>query len=422
MMNTEEIVQVLKNRSDLSDYEYTKVTKHASELFFVKKKMELNRVVNTDTISIQVYKDVEDKRGSSMIAVTSADDASSLDAKITAAVKKAETALNPYYPLASNQASLINASKQNESLNDIALKVAEVIDEANQSSESWLNATEIFVYVTRTEFMNSNDVHHVDTKLSVEFETIPTSSHENEEFESYKYYRNNTFDKASIENDIRDILHLVKQRSIAKHIDTVNITKDTPVYMYGEMANLIVGNIMENASYASHVMQSNHYAIDKPVSNTKFDMILKGQIEGAANASAFDNHGVVLKETEIIHDGINTNLFGDIQYGHYLNAKEITGSYPVAEIKAKNTVDALQPHLIIDHFSAPQLESASGYFGGEVRLARYFDGEKYIPLTGFSITGNIYDALQDVEFSCENTTTQKYQGPKYFIFKNLNIA
>ena len=422
MMNTEEIVQVLKNRSDLSDYEYTKVTKHASELFFVKKKMELNRVVNTDTISIQVYKDVEDKRGSSMIAVTSADDASSLDAKITAAVKKAETALNPYYPLASNQASLINASKQNESLNDIALKVAEAIDEANQSSESWLNATEIFVYVTRIEFMNSNDVHHVDTKLSVEFETIPTSSHENEEFESYKYYRNNTFDKASIENDIRDILHLVKQRSIAKHIDTVNITKDTPVYMYGEMANLIAGNIMENTSYASHVTQSNHYDIDKPVSNTKFDMILKGQIEGAANARAFDNHGVVLKETEIIHDGINTNLFGDIQYGHYLNAKEITGSYPVAEIKAKNTVDALQPHLIIDHFSAPQLESASGYFGGEVRLARYFDGEKYIPLTGFSITGNIYEALQDVEFSSENTTTQKYQGPKYFIFKNLNIA
>ena len=151
-------------------------------------------------------------------------------------------------------------------------------------------------------------------------------------------------------------------------------------------------------------------------------MILKGQIEGAANARAFDNHGVVLKETEIIHDGINTNLFGDIQYGHYLNAKEITGSYPVAEIKAKNTVDALQPHLIIDHFSAPQLESASGYFGGEVRLSRYFDGEKYIPLTGFSITGNIYEALQDVEFSSENTTTQKYLGPKYFIFKNLNIA
>ena len=380
MMNTEEIVQVLKNHSDLSDYEYTKVTKNASELFFVKKKMELNRVVNTDTVSIVVYKDVDDKRGSSMIAVTSADDADSLNAKITAAVKKAETALNPYYPLASNQTSLIKESANKESLNAIALKAAEAIDEANQSSESWLNATEIFVYVTRTEFLNSNDVHHVDTKLSVEFETIPTSSHNNEEFESYKYYRNNTFDKASIEQDIRDILHLVKQRSIARTIDTVNITKDTPVYMYGEMANLIVGNIMENTSYASHVTQSNHYDIDKPVSNTKFDMILKGQIE------------------------------------------QITGSYPVAEIKAKNTVDALQPHLIIDHFSAPQLESASGYFGGEVRLARYFDGEKYIPLTGFSITGNIYEALQDVEFSSENTTTQKYQGPKYFIFKNLNIS
>lgn len=123
MMNTEEIVQVLKNHSDLSDYEYTKVTKNASELFFVKKKMELNRVVNTDTVSIVVYKDVDDKRGSSMIAVTSADDADSLNDKITAAVKKAETALNPYYPLASNQASLIKESANKESLNAIALKL-----------------------------------------------------------------------------------------------------------------------------------------------------------------------------------------------------------------------------------------------------------------------------------------------------------
>ena len=143
MMNTEEIVQVLKNHSDLSDYEYTKVTKNASELFFVKKKMELNRIVNTDTVSIVVYKDVDDKRGSSMIAVTSADDADSLNAKITAAVKKAETALNPYYPLASNQTSLIKESANKESLNAIALKAAEAIDEVNQSSESWLNATEI---------------------------------------------------------------------------------------------------------------------------------------------------------------------------------------------------------------------------------------------------------------------------------------
>ena len=101
--------------------------------------------------------------------------------------------------------------------------------------------------------------------------------------------------------------------------------------------------------------------------------------------------------------------------------KEITGSYPVAEIKAKNTVDALQPHLIIDHFSAPQLESASGYFGGEVRLARYFDGEKYIPLTGFSLQETSMKHKM-LNFPVKILTTQKYQGPKYFIFKNLNIA
>ena len=47
MMNTEEIVQVLKNHSDLSDYEYTKVTKNASELFFViTRHLHMKAVLN----------------------------------------------------------------------------------------------------------------------------------------------------------------------------------------------------------------------------------------------------------------------------------------------------------------------------------------------------------------------------------------
>ena len=68
------------------------------------------------------------------------------------------------------------------------------------------------------------------------------------------------------------------------------------------------------------------------------------------------------------------------------------------------------------------MEDSSGYFGGEVRLARYFDGEKYVPLTSFTVSGNIYKSLKNVKFSNEMTTTRSYKGPKYFIFNDLDIS
>ncbi len=420
MMKIEDIITILKNNHEISDYEINHETKHSSELFFVKKKMELNRIVHTENISITIYKDVEDKRGSSSIVVTSADDKESLEKKINSALQKAKTALNPWFALAKDQKVNVELDK-NISLNDIALSVGDTIMKVNNDN-GWLNATEIFVYITEHEFLNSNDVKDSETKLSVEFETIPTSSDGKEEYELYKYYRNNQFDAKSIEDDIQDILKLVALRGQAKKMSEMNIDKNVPIYMYGDMNALILKNIKDNTSYQANVMKSNHYNVNEPISNTKFDVIMKGNIDGVAASRSFDDHGVVLNEVKLIEDGAVKQLHGDIQFGQYLKVERPTGDYPIAEIIPQTSVAMEGPHLIIDHFSAPQLEQASGYFGGEVRLARYFDGEKYIPLTGFSISGDVYEAMKDIAFSKEETVTTYYKGPKYFIFKNLTIS
>lgn len=420
MMKMEDILTVLKSNNDISDYEINLQRKHSSELFFVKKKMELNRIVHTENITITIYKDVEDKRGSSSIVVTSADDLESLQKKIDSAIIKAQTALNPWYPLAKDQQIHVHTDNS-ISLNDISIEVGNTIMQID-NKDGWLNATEIFVSINEEEFINSNDVKNTQSKLSIEFETIPTCSDGKEEYELYKYYRNNQFDASSIKKEIEEILYLASLRGQAKKLSEVNIDTTVPVYMYGEMNNLILRNIKENTSYISNVTHANHYACNKPVSNTAFDLTLKGCIDGVSASSHFDEHGMVLKETKIIENGVLKQLHGDIQYGHYLKQESPTGTYPVAEVIANEGIESKQPHLIIDHFSAPQLENQSGYFGGEVRLARYFDGEKYIPLTGFSVSGNIYEAMNDINFSKEVTTTSHYKGPKYFIFKNLVIS
>ena len=56
-----------------------------------------------------------------------------------------------------------------------------------------------------------------------------------------------------------------------------------------------------------------------------------------------------------------------------------------------------EPYLEILGFSAFQLDSFSGFYGGEVRLALYFDGKKLTPVSGFSISGNLFDDFKNMK-------------------------
>lgn len=80
-----------------------------------------------------------------------------------------------------------------------------------------------------------------------------------------------------------------------------------------------------------------------------------------------------------------------------------------------------EPHILCVYFSSPQLDNYSGYYGGEVRLGFYFDGQKYTPVTGFSISGNIHKDKNKFRFSKEIETNRGYRGPKYIYVKDMTI-
>lgn len=420
MMTLEEVKNILES-SEANAYEIKDTKKISSELFFVLKKLEINRATKTEALKAKVYVDVDDQRGSSVIVVTSADTKETLEKKAALAISKAKIALNPYFPLAKNQEK-VHVTVKDTSLNETALKVAEAIMKADHYDKGWINSTEIFVSKSCISFVNSEGVEQYAEKLSVEFEIIPTWSNEKEEYELYLYYQNNELDEDAITKQVENILALSKNRSEAKNIAELELPKDIPVVMYGEMNELIAYKVFrEETSYKALVTHSTHYQKGDAISNTKFDITLKATILGVYHGKNFDSNGVTLTEKEIVKDGVLVDNHGDIQFGYYAKADNATGDYTAMEIKAKGIDFENKPYLKIDYFSAPQYEM-SGYFGGEVRLATYFDGTNCIPVTGFSVSGNIYEALKEVEFSKEESTTSFYKGPKYFVFKNVKIS
>ncbi len=425
MMKIKDVNKLLKANKKISDYEIISTKKESSELFFVLKKLELNRATSTENISIKIYVDVKGLRGTSTIMVTSADDEKSLNKKLNEAIKKAKTALNKFYPLASSQKKIDNKLTKEVDLNEISKKVGEAIIAADHYKKGWINSTEVFVSRTTLEFVNSKGVKQKEERLNIEFEVIPTWSNEKEEFELYKYYKSNKLDAKAITAEVEEILNLAKQRSNAVKLSAIKIAKDVPVLIQGEMADLIVKTIMNNATYMSKFMHQNHYELKDVVSDSQFDLTLKSNIKGCFNSRSFDQNGIALASKKLIKEGKLVNNYGDIRFGYYLlnDVSKVSGNYSVCQISNYDTLAyKRKPHIIIDHFSSPQMETDSGYFGGEVRLARYYDGKKYIPITSFTLSGNIYDALKNVKFSKEETTTNSYKGPKYFIFDSLKLS
>ena len=423
MMDENKIVSILKANKKIADFEIIINTKESSELFFVLKKLEINRAVVSENININIYVDIKDKRGKSTIILTSADNEKTLNKKLNAAIIKAKKALNAYYPLAFDQKAINKKLNKKIDLNKLAKKVADAIIKGDHFENGYINSTEIFVSKVSNLFINSRQVRQYSERNNIEFEIIPTWSYNNEEFELYKYYESNKLDINEIVAVVEKSLLLAKNRSEAFRLKDINLTKDIPVLIQGEMADLIVNTIKDDASYMSLYMHTNHYKIDDLISLNKFDLILKSKIDGCYNSSYFDGNGVALSSLKLIKEGKLLHNYGDIRFGHYLNIKKPSGLYNVCVIDNFEAYDYMKkPHIIIDHFSSPQMEKSSLYFGGEVRLARYFDGEKYIPLTSFTIAGNLYNALKNVQFSKEETTTRTYKGPKYFIFKDLEIS
>ena len=422
MMKKSEILSCLKANKNISAYELSILDKDSRELFYVLDHLEINRAVKVETISIKVYVNDKKSTGTSSVVVTAADDAKSLSAKLSKAVSRAKAAKNPYYPLAEKKENLKDLAKTKKDLNEVATKVAKAVFKANVYKNGWINSTEIFVSNFKEEFINSNGVDHVSESFKIEIECIPTWSNKKEEFELYKFYESNKTDYKKISEEIDEILNLAKARSAAKTLKDVKMPEDVKVLVKNDMLESIVRNFAGDLNYRSSFMHDNHYNKGDKLSDTKFDLTMKGQIAGCSASRRFDSHGTALGSVKLISEGVVKNTYGDVQFGYYNKEAKITGNLPLAQIKAEGTDYKHKPHLIIENFSSPQLESDSGYWGGEVRLARYYDGKKYIPLTGFSISGNIYEDIKNVEFSKEETTTSRYKGPKYMIFKGVKIS
>ena len=429
MITVSELKDILTENNEISAYEIVGTVNESRQLFYVGRELETNRSVKTEELTAVVYVDFEEFRGSSTVVITSADDAGSAAEKLKAAVIKAKQAKNPYYPLVEKTENLNAVSASVQDLAQIAKETADAVFKGEEGAESQLNATEVFADHNTVHFLNSNNVEHEYDQYSIFFESVPSYDGEKEDVELYFHKSSGLSQTEKFTDDIRSAMINVKYRYDAVKPEEVKIPENLLIAVKEEMLFSILGNFAQELSYNRQFYKMSHFKIDDTISKVPFDMVLKGVEEGVYGSSPVDGNGIVLKETKVIDQGKAAAYWGNQRFGYYMKEKEITGSYPIAVLENYPVIseeDKNRPVLYIMNFSSPQLESASGYFGGEVRLALLKEGDKITPLTGFSVSGNIYEAINTVRFSEETDVVcsprgMSFKGPKYLYFDQLKL-
>lgn len=423
----ERYIYLIKQNKEISDFKITETKKHSYQLFYVDDKLETNRISDSSKYRISVYVDVNDKRGNAEIDAFDYQDDEEIISNLKSAVFNAKLALNPYYSLPNkndDEPVKLSSNLSERDFKDIAEDIAKVIFTATNKRTSYSAATEIFLNKEFTHIVNSNGLDVSEEKYCGEIELIPTYDTKDKEVEIYHMARFLDFDPEALDKEVNEVLDLVEARFNAVPLE---VKQDINVIIDGYEVSQVFDFFTEDLSYGAKYQKNNLFEINEDVQKDgkgdKLSLTLAPYYKGAYRSAGFDNDGIVLKNLSLVENGVSKNRFGSNQFGYYLNAKP-SGVLPIKIVNAGSTSYKdmhNKPYIRCVRFSSMQMERMSGFFGGEVRLGFYFDGEKEIPVTGFTISGNMHNLKGDIVYSKEEATYSDYHGPKYLLIPGMNI-
>lgn len=141
-------------------------------------------------------------------------------------------------------------------------------------------------------------------------------------------------------------------------------------------------------------------------------------------SNPYSSEGIPMKDLTLLKEGELKAIHGNARFAYYLGV-EPTGIYSAVKLdNGTKTLEEMkkEPYLYVVSFSDFSMDSLSGYFGGEIRLAYLSDGEKVTPVTGGSVSGNLLELQKDMAFSTERYKDKDYDGPFAVEFHGVAVA
>lgn len=410
-------------------YQISEKKTESVELFFIKRQLDLRRGTNVVRYTVTVYRDFEENgtkyRGSASVILQNGMNGDEIEKKLEDAYYAASFAKNKWYPLPTGKE--ISGVKEMESnlskdWKGAALRAAKAVFAADNRSDVFINSLELFTRCIQTRILNSEgiDVSFRKYRLDGEFVAQCLAPQDVETYEDFEY---DSFQEQEIKEKVCRTLDLTRDRAAAVKTPEAG---EYSVILSGKYVPTVMEYYCER-SHASLIYQgySNYHIGDDVQMAGNEEAVTGERLNMSLLATApYSEEGIPMNDRVLLENGTLKSIHGGTRFCYYLGV-EPTGDYQKISM-AEGTVPFEEmkkdKYLYVVNFSDFQMDSMSGNFAGEIRLAYLYDGATVMPVTGGSINGSIVKAQKNFSFSKEMQSDTKFSGPLAIRIDHVMVA
>ncbi len=411
---------------DCDGWELTESVKRGWEFYFIRHLLDQNRAVEVRTVTVKLYKALEDGKflGSASGQISPTASAEEIDKALETLLFQASLVKNPFYTLQDKPADVPERTERVdvEKISEDFLRALRGVHETDTED---LNSYEIFVSEIERRFENSNGVHYRCVYPVSTVDLVVNARREGHEIELYRFYTSGTCDSERLRGDIERVLRFGKDRLLAE--PTPKLGKGAVVFST-EDAREIYQFFAAHMNTAMKARRLSDWELGKPICpDATGDLVTLEALSSLPNSSKdypVDAEGSVIRDRYILRDGVAENYWGGRQFSQYLGLSECSDVSNFRIAGGRESAEAMRSgdYLEVVEFSDFQVDTMAGDIAGEIRLGYWHHGGETTVVTGGSITGNIVEAMKTMRFSSETVQYDSTIIPAVTRLEDLRIT
>ncbi len=425
-----ELIRNVLKQAGIADYTINESAQESVECFFIRRNLDLKRRTDLLEYTVTVFCPFEKKEasgdgkrmlGSSSVQIYPEMEEDEIAAAIRSAYHAASFVANPWYELVTGTAEAFVPSKgtlAGRSPEENMKEMVQALFASDTQENVFLNSAEIFSKRIVNRIVNARgvDVSYEICEVSGEYVVQCVSPQDVETYHNFSY---RDLDTEAFRKDVEEALEMTLARARAAAAPKAGTYR---VILSGEQMRTF---------FEYYVDRSDSGMIYQKYSGYETGMQVQGDsVKGDALTiilKAMDPYsleGLPMRDRTLLEDGILRTIHGNSRFAYYLGI-EPTGTYrsvsvPVGHVPLSEMESGACLHVV--SFSDFQMDSFTGHFGGEIRLAFLCDGQTVTPVTGGSINGSIMEVQDNMVFSKERYKNGYYEGPFAVSLEGIQVA
>ena len=408
----------------IENYQIESTETESAELFFIKKTLDMRRTKRTTGCTVTVYRDLEAEgtklRGSSTAQIFESMSPAEVERSLKGAWFAAQFAKNPFFELYAGKKEApveMSSTLADRPLVEDALLMAEALFAADTEKDAFINSAEVFAIKRRVSILSSagTDVAYTRYEVKGEFVTQCKDPQDVEQFFQFDYADLNT---EALTAKAKQAIAAVRDRAAAQKSPRAGTYS---VVLSGEEVDTLMEYYTERSLAPYVYAHYSDWAVGKQVQGEdvqgeKLNITL-------LPLAPYSDEGIPMVARPLVKDGELQLIYGANRFCRYLGI-EPTGYYERIGVNNGTVpLKELQKGCLCPvSFSDFQMDSFTGHFGGEIRLAYLYTKNGVEIVTGGSINGSLPEKQGNLIFSTERYDTLNYTGPFAVRIDGVEVA